>query len=367
LEGTPATNKLAKQADLILHVGTRLTDFITASQSLFVNPGVRFASINVCEHDGFKQGASTVVADARLALEALIAELGDYRIEKDWQSEVASRRGEWLAVRKLAIDPDIVFDKSSDPDLPQTDAVLTQGQLIGLLQEHARSGDTMIAAAGSAPGDIQKVWNATNGRTAHLEFGFSCMGYELPAAIGVRLADTDPQHRVVSLIGDGTFMMAPTEIATAAQERLPITIVISENHGYQVIRRLQMDKSGRHFANEFRYRTEGGPAISEVAESGAHAPRLEGDYLAIDLAAVAQGLGAVTRRPVTADEVRAALDETRSEPRPVVIVVPTIPHADLPGAGVWWDVAPAQVYTQPWIAQLRDEYEIGLASQRWFG
>ena len=128
--------------------------------------------------------------------------------------------------------------------IPDTDAVLTQAQLIGLLQEHAQSGDTIIAAAGGPPGDLLKVWDATEGRDCHLEFGFSCMGYEIPAAIGVRLAKPDPAQRVISFLGDGTFLMAPTELVTAAQERLPLTLVVPENHGYQVIHRLQMLHDG---------------------------------------------------------------------------------------------------------------------------
>lgn len=233
--------------------------------------------------------------------------------------------------------------------------------MIGLLQEHARSGDTIIAAAGGPPGDLQKVWDATEGRFAHLEFGFSCMGYELPAAIGVRFAEPDRSKRVVSLLGDGTFLMAPTELVTAAQEGLPVTIVIPENHGYQVIHRLQMVCSGREFGNEFRYR-DGGLEIG----SGKPA-RLEGDYLQVDLVQTAAGLGARAIRATTVEEVRTALAETRDHDGPVVLVVPVIPHADLPGAGVWWDVAPAEVSERETVAQLRRAHEEGLASQRWYG
>ena len=140
-----------------------------------------------------------------------------------------------------------------------TDAVLTQGQLIGVLQEHARPGDVVIAAAGGPPGDLLKVWDATGGRHCHLEFGFSCMGYEIPAAIGVRLAEPvtpGPAARVISFLGDGTFLLAPTELVTAAAEGLAVTLVVPDNHGYQVIHRLQMLRSGREFGNEFRYRPE---------------------------------------------------------------------------------------------------------------
>jgi 3D-(3,5/4)-trihydroxycyclohexane-1,2-dione acylhydrolase (decyclizing) len=260
-----------------------------------------------------------------------------------------------LLVSAVSADSDVVTD---------TDAVLTQGQLIGL-QEHARPGDTIIAAAGGPPGDLQKVWDATDRRYCHLEFGFSCMGYEIPAGLGVRLAVPDRAKRVVSFVGDGTFLMAPTELVTAAQEGLAVTVVVSENRGYQVIHRLQMGRSGREFGNEFRYRTAGLNLTDEGASG--KAPRLDGPYLRLDLVQIATGLGARAVPATTAADVRAALADTRDHDGPVVIVVPTIPHADLPDAGAWWDVAPAEV-SEGWeVSPLRDEYEEGLASQRWHG
>lgn len=361
LEGAPQTNRLVEKADLIIHVGTRLTDFATGSQSMFHNPAVQFASINVTEHDGIKQGATAVVADAKKALQALSSAVGDYRVPEAWATEVSNAMEEWTALRKAAIDPDVLFDQTTLPDSEPTDAVLTQGQLIALMQETSTDGDTIITAAGGPPGDLQKIWDATNGRHCHLEFGFSCMGYEIPAAIGVRWATPDTSKRVLSFVGDGTFVMAPTELVTACQEGLPLTVVVSENHGYQVIRRLQMWRSGSHFGNEFRYR-QGEQMVTETGTG-----RLEGDYLDIDIVKMAEGMGATAMRPVTADEVREALTTARTHPGPVVIVVPTIPHANLPGSEVWWDVAPAEVYEQPWIAEKRDEYEAGLATQKWFG
>ena len=366
LEGTPATNVLAAKSDLILHIGTRLTDFATASQSLFADPGVRFISINISDFDAMKQGAHAVIGDAKLALISLKGALVGYEISKPWRNEIATLNQKWQAERKVAIDPDILFDKTTLPDSSPTDAILTQGQLLGLLQERSQSGDILIAAAGGAPGDIQKVWDATEGRFAHLEFGFSCMGYEIPAAIGVRLAHPNPENRVISFIGDGTFAMSPTELITAAQEGLPLTIVISENHGYQVIRRLQMWRVGKSFGNEFRYRTAG-PLFTDHAEVEGKTSRLEGEYLEIDLVKMAEGMGAKVFKPISADEVRAVLDETRACAGPVVIVVPTIQHASLPPAGVWWDVAPAEISTQEWIEPIRQEYEVGLKTQRFHG
>jgi 3D-(3,5/4)-trihydroxycyclohexane-1,2-dione acylhydrolase (decyclizing) len=274
--------------------------------------------------------------------------------------------GEWAAARAAALDPGRAFDPAqAGPDVvTTTGAVLTQGQVIGVMQEQAQAGDVVIAAAGGPPGDLLKVWDATEGRHCHLEFGFSCMGYEIPAALGVRLAEPDPGARVVSFLGDGTFLLAPTELVTAAQEGLAVTLVVPENQGYQVIHRLQLLRSGREFGNEFRYRTE--PLQLAGAEAG-KAPRLEGDYLSVDLVQVAAGLGARARRAGTAAELREALSETRGHPGPVVIVVPVIPHADLPGAGVWWDVAPAEVSDTEATPSLRAEYEADLSTQRWFG
>jgi 3D-(3,5/4)-trihydroxycyclohexane-1,2-dione acylhydrolase (decyclizing) len=364
LEGNFASNSLVKQADLVISVGTRLTDFATGSQSVFENDTVQFASLNVVDADTRKQGAVGILADARLGLEALTEALNGHTTSASWRDTVTAAKADWAPIRAAALDPDVAFSRKEHPDAPVTDAVLTQAQLVGLMQEHARSGDTIIAAAGSAPGDLQKVWDATGNRHCHLEFGFSCMGYELPAAMGVRLAEGDNGTRITTFIGDGTYLMAPTELLTAAQERLDVTIMVSENHGYQVIHRLQMNRNGREFGNEFRYRTDGN--IMDPT-AGGKAPRLEGDYLQVDLCKIAEGLGATAIRATTAAEVRQALADTRDTRGPVVLVVPTVPHVDLPGGDVWWDVAPAEVSGQEWVQALRAKYEQARGAQKWFG
>ncbi len=369
LEGTPATNTLAREADVVLTVGSRLTDFSTGSHSIFGNPDVRFASINVNVHDADRLGAVGIIADAKRALAALADASVGVRTSDAWRARTEELTAAWSIERNEALDPDQLFDKAALPAdsdvVATTDAVLTQGQIIGVLQEHARPGDVIIAAAGGPPGDLQKVWDATGGRTCHLEFGFSCMGYEIPAAIGVRLAHPDPDARITAFLGDGTFLMAPTELVTAAQEALPITLVIPENHGYQVIHRLQMGRTGREFGNEFRYRSSG------LQLAGTHAgdkpARLDGDYLSVDLVQVAAGLGARAIRADTATDLRNALNETRGHQGTVVIVAAAIPHADLPGAGVWWDVAPAEVSEVATVPPLRAEYEADRQTQRWFG
>jgi 3D-(3,5/4)-trihydroxycyclohexane-1,2-dione acylhydrolase (decyclizing) len=372
LEGTPATNTLAGEADLVLTVGSRLTDFSTGSHSIFTNSDVRFASINVNVHDADRLGAVGIIGDAKRALAALADASVEVHTSDEWRARTEELVDAWTIERRLALDPDRLFDKSAVPAdsdvVTTTDAVLTQGQIIGVLQEHAQPGDVIIAAAGGPPGDLQKVWDATGGRTCHLEFGFSCMGYEIPAAIGVRLADPDPGARITAFLGDGTFLMAPTELVTAAQEALPITLVIPENHGYQVIHRLQMGRTGREFGNEFRYRTTGLQLTSpESTVAAEKVGRLDGDYLSVDLVQVAAGLGAHAVRALTATDLRDALNETRGHQGTVVIVVAAIPHADLPGSGVWWDVAPAEVSEIPTVPPLRADYEASRQTQRWFG
>jgi 3D-(3,5/4)-trihydroxycyclohexane-1,2-dione acylhydrolase (decyclizing) len=200
----------------------------------------------------------------------------------------------------------------------------------------------VIAAAGGAPGDLLKLWETSGGRHCHLEFGFSCMGYELPAGIGVRM--TQPEGEVYVLIGDGTYLMNPSELVTALQEGLKVTVVLSENHGYQVIRQLQMNRAGRSFGNEFRARDEA-------------TQRLEGDYLTINFAQHAASMGARTWHVATPAALEMALVEARDEERSCVIVVETEPHRYLPGSGVWWDVAPAEATTDSVTDERRTAYE----------
>ena len=219
---------------------------------------------------------------------------------------------------------------------------MNQGQLIDAMNAEARAGDTILTAAGGPPGDLHELWDATGGRRCQLEFGYSCMGHEIPAGLGVRLAQ--PEGEVVVFIGDGTYLMNPTELITALQEQLKITVVIAENHGYQIIRRLQMARSGRSFGNEFRARD-------------AASRRLEGDYLPIDLVKNAESMGARTWHVFSPAEVRQALQEARGEPRACVIVAEVEKHRYLPGGGIWWDVAPAETTNDGVTQELRGTYE----------
>jgi len=330
VNGTPAAAGIVRDADLVVAIGTRLTDFTTGSQSAFQHPDVRFIAINVCPHDAHKQGALPIIGDARETLIALTKAADGIATDAAYRDEIAAAKDAWATQLRDEVYVQIPGE------------AMSQGQLIGTLNATARSGDTVIAAAGGAPGDLLKLWETRGGKQCHLEFGFSCMGYELPAGIGVRMAQ--PDGEVYVLIGDGTYLMNPSELVTAVQERLKVTVVIAENHGYQVIRQLQMNRAGRSFGNAFRAR-----------DDATH--RLEGDYLQIDFAQHAASMGARTWHVTTPDALETALVEARDEGRSCVIVVETEPHRYLPGAGVWWDVAPAETTADPVTDERRTAYE----------
>jgi 3D-(3,5/4)-trihydroxycyclohexane-1,2-dione acylhydrolase (decyclizing) len=332
LEGTGAAAAIVSRADLVISIGTRLTDFATGSQSCFNHPEVRFININVCSRDAHKQGALAITADAREALRALYqaAKTAGIPPRADYLDEVAAVRRAW----DEKMEREVYTHHEGE--------AMSQGELIRVLNREARPGDTVIAAAGGPPGDLLKLWDSTGGRACHLEFGFSCMGYEIPAGLGVRLAQ--PEGEVYVLIGDGTYLMNPTELMTALQENLKITVVIAENHGYQCIRRLQMWRTGVSFGNEFRRREP-------------DADRLEGDYVPIDLAKNAESFGARSWHVENPEQLIQALREAKGERRTCVIVAETEKSRFLPGGGVWWDVAPAEVSHDPITQKLRAEYE----------
>jgi 3D-(3,5/4)-trihydroxycyclohexane-1,2-dione acylhydrolase (decyclizing) len=329
--GTPAAAAVVSQADLVICIGTRLTDFSTGSQSAF-HRDAQFISINVCGHDAYKQGALPLVADARETLKALLrtGKKVGIKPKSRYLQSVKKAKQSW----EKRLRREVYVTRKNE--------AMSQGCLIGILNEEAHPGDTIIAAAGAPPGDLHQLWNVHGGKNVHLEFGYSCMGYEIPAGLGVRMAQ--PKGEVYVLIGDGTYLMNPTELVTAMQENLKITVVISENHGFQVIRQLQMARVGTSFGNEFRSRDQ-------------RKNWLEGDYLDIDFAKNAESLGArswFVRQP---EELRKALQEARDERRSCVIVVETEKHRYLPWSEVWWDVAPAEVASDEKTLERRVEYE----------
>jgi 3D-(3,5/4)-trihydroxycyclohexane-1,2-dione acylhydrolase (decyclizing) len=328
-QGTAASGEVMKAADLVIVIGTRLTDFATGSQSVFANPNVRFISINVTDKDARKEGALPIVADAREALHALCTAAVAVEIQPNeaYRREVIEIKERWASELAQALEP-----------VPGE--AMSQGQLIRILNEFVLPGDTVVAAAGTPPGDLLKMWDATGGRNCHLEFGYSCMGYEIPGGLGVRLAQQEGE--VYVYIGDGTYILNPGEVVTAVQQGLKITIVISENHGYQSIRALQMASVGQGFGNEFR-----------TSENG----RTEGEYVKLDLARSAEGLGACAFHVDSPQSLQAALEAARQHNRTCVIVAETRTAPYLPPSNVWWDVAPAEVSNDAATQKVRTEYE----------
>lgn len=339
--GTSAATRIAARADLVIAIGTRLSDITTSSHTAFGNPDVRFVHINVSRFDAHKMGALPIVGDAREALRALTTAAHELGVERDtaYEREVADAKAEWALELK----------EKAFRQVPGE--ALSQAQLVGILNEEAQRGDTVINDAGTLPGDLHKLWDVRNGTTCHLEFGYSTMGYALPAALGVRMSQ--PNGEIYAFIGDATFLMSPSELVTAVQEGLKITVVISDNHGLQSIRGLQMARAGRSFGNEFRRRD-------------ASTNRLEGDYLPLDHARVADGMGARVWRAKTADEVRTALREARQEKRACVIVVETEPHRYGPDSGAWWDIPVAETSQDSVTQKLRMQYEEKRIQQRFF-
>lgn len=329
--GTGSAGRLMSEADLVICIGTRLTDFTTGSQSAFNNPDVKFISINVNGHDGHKQGALPILADAREALIALTkeADRAGLRPNPAYFEEIAVAKEDWKEL--LARD---VFVQHPGEKFNQLHA-------INVVNLQSQPGDTIITAAGGAPGDLHQLWDATNARHCHLEFGFSCMGYEIPAGLGVRMAQ--PEGEVYVMIGDGTYLMQPTELVTSKQEGLKITVLVMNNHGFQIIRRLQMGRVGVSFGNEFRARSD-------------DTNRLEGEYVAIDFAKNAASMGAKTWSVTDPAGLTQALAEARQETGTCVIVVEIEPHRYGPSSEVWWDVAPAEVTSIAETQTSRKEY-----------
>jgi len=330
--GTYPAGRTAREADLVINIGTRLADFNTGSHSAFQHPNVKFISINLCAHDAFKQGALPITADAKQALLALseAAERAGIQPRQEYVEVIQKRIEQWQA----RLDAEVFVTPSGK--------TMGIGHTIGIINQEARTGDTIVAAAGFAPGDLLKLWDASHGRRAHIEFGYSCMGYELPAGLGVRMAQSEGEIYV--LIGDGTFLMNPSELVTAMQEDLKITLIIINNHGFQSIIGLQKWRTGRSFGNEFRRRT-------------AEANRLEGDYLPIDFAKIAEGMGARACSVDTPDGLRQALAESRKEQRSSMIVVEVDGAIRPPDSGLWWDFEVAQVSGDSVVREIRKSFE----------
>jgi 3D-(3,5/4)-trihydroxycyclohexane-1,2-dione acylhydrolase (decyclizing) len=339
--GSAAANALAARADLVIGIGTRYSDFTTASRTLFAEPDVRFVNVNVAAVDAAKQDALAVVADARRALHALRDALAGWRVDDPYCSEAAERAAAW------ASEVDRAYHLGHGP-LP------AQSEVIGAVNEAAGPGDVVVCAAGSMPGDLHKLWRAAGPKQYHVEYGYSCMGYEIAGGLGVRLAQLDgeaPDGEVFVLVGDGSYLMMAQEIVTAVAEGVKLIVVLVQNHGFASIGALSESVGVDRFGTWYRYRDP---------RTGA----FDGDRLPVDLAANAASLGAEVLMASTIDELRAALAKARQSTRTTVVHVETDPFVGAPSSQAWWDVPVAEVAETDGTAQARAAYEAAKRNQR---
>ncbi|MFF7297659.1 3D-(3,5/4)-trihydroxycyclohexane-1,2-dione acylhydrolase (decyclizing) [Streptomyces sp. NPDC008265] len=339
--GTATADALAREADLVIAAGTRLTDFTTASATLFRHPAVRFVGLNLDPYDAHKLAARPLVADAREGLDALREALAGHRADPGYETAYRQEWRHWEARvdRAYAVS-------GADEDLPPT-----QTQVLGLLDALVDGSDVLVNAAGSLPGDLHKLWRARSADQYHVEYGYSCMGYEIPAAIGVALAD--PGRPVWALVGDGTYLMNPTEIVTAVQEGVPIKVVVLDNHGYASIGGLSGAVGAEGFATGYRFRAPDGTYT--------------GDPLPVDLAANAASLGMAVIRARTTRDLREALAAARAATVPTCVYVQTRTPDTVSGpppAQAWWDVPVAETATRKAAAEAREEYDRQAAQRR---
>ena len=340
--GTRPAGHFGETADLVFCIGTRLADFVTGSNSAFQHPDVRFVSINVGAHDAYKIGAMPILADAREALRALTeaAIAAGIRPDPAYVHEVAVEKPKWQDLLATEVYVQHPGEK------------VNQGHLIGIINDMMQAGDTLVAAAGTIPADLTKLFDASNGRNLHLEFGNSCMGYDIPAAIGVRLAQDGGE--VFVLMGDGNYQMHPMELVTAIQERTKVTVILNVNYGYQSIHGHQKALVGHSLGNEFKIRD----AKTNLLD--------EGEFIEVDYVKNAESIGLRAWFATNEEEIRKALREARAETRSCMIVVPTEKYRYTPDAGVWWEVVGADVTNDPKTAQLVAEREAGRAKQRFY-
>ncbi len=324
--GTRGANLLARDADVVIGIGTRYTDFTSASKTAFRREGVRFVNVNVAEFDAFKHAALPVVADARAALGELLALMEGYRVPARHAARVAAHRVWWEA------EVDRIYGLGHGPPI-------SQGEVIGAVNEVAGDRDVVICAAGSMPGDMHKLWRAKSPNSYHMEYGYSTMGYEIAAGLGVKMAE--PDREVYVLVGDGSYLMMAQEIATSVQENAPLRIVVVDNHGFASIGGLSEACGSEGFGTEYRVRRNGD---------------LAGDLVGVDFVGNARSLGADARRVTGRDELCDALRDMRGCPRTGVVVVQVDREQRVPGYESWWDVP---------IAEISDVEAVRRAHEAW--
>ncbi len=336
--GTIGANILAREADLVLCIGTRLSDFTTASKTAFQNPDVRFININVAGLDAYKHSALPLIADARATLDELRAALDGYRVASEYTERVASLKEKWR------VEVERLFDLRVGPPI-------SQSEVIGIVNNFSRPQDVVVCAAGSLPGDLHKLWRTRDPKGYHLEYGNSCMGYEVAGGLGVKMAA--PDRDVYVMVGDGSYLMMSSEIITTIQEGYKLIIVLLNNFGFSSIGGLSQALGSQGFGTNYRARQ---------AASG----QLDGPRLEIDFAANAASLGAHVIQAGSRDDLERALAEARDQEHTTVIVMAVDKEVRVPGYESWWDVPVAEVSEMDSVQQARKGYDEAKKRERNF-
>lgn len=331
--GNFAANRIARQADLVIGIGTRYSDFTTASKTAFQNPDVHFVNINVAEFDVYKHSALPLLADAKVTLEELLGLLDGYHVEKDYQQKVEKLHDEWQE------EVDRIYAIRNKP-LP------SQGELIGVVNELSEPDAVMINAAGSMPGDLHKLWRTRHSKNFHLEYGYSCMGYEIAGGLGIKMAA--PEREVVVMVGDGSYLMLCNEIVTSIQEGYKLTIVIMDNRGFNSIGGLSRSLGQEGFGTRYAYPREN--KLPDDTSSQVKA-------LPVDLAMNARGLGAHVIECKTYDDFVKAFKESKKTDHTTVIYIQNDRYVGVPGYESWWDVPVAEVSEMDSVQKARKEWE----------
>jgi 3D-(3,5/4)-trihydroxycyclohexane-1,2-dione acylhydrolase (decyclizing) len=332
--GTFAANRIAAAADVVVGVGTRWTDFTTASKTAFRNPEVRFANVNIADFDAVKYDGVALVGDARATLERLAELLDDWSVPDGYRGEVAELNREWdEEVERL-------YTLGHGP-LP------AQSEVIGAVNDASAPQDVVVCAAGSMPGDLHKLWRTRDPKGYHVEYGYSCMGYEIAGGLGVKLAA--PEREVYVMVGDGSYLMLSSEIVTAVQEGLKLTIVVVDNHGFNSIGALSRSLGTDGFGTQYRFRRNGSLGVDSEEEP---AP-----VLPVDLATNAESLGAHVIRCGSIDDLRAGLEQAKKEKTTVVLAIEVDRYEGVPAYESWWDVPVAEVSAVKGVRAARAEYE----------
>ncbi|QKJ25683.1 3D-(3,5/4)-trihydroxycyclohexane-1,2-dione acylhydrolase (decyclizing) [Aquiluna borgnonia] len=340
--GTSAANRAAAKADVIIGIGTRYSDFTTASRTAFQNPAVKFVNINVAAFDAYKHGSAIpIVADAHAALLELIDAVGDFRVNDHYRSEYTGNKAHWEAL----VDESFVDKKLAEP---------SQAEIIGAVQQTSDPRDVVICAAGSLPGDLHKLWRVRDSLGYHVEYGYSCMGYEIAGGLGV--ARADKSRDAIVMVGDGSYLMMHTEMVSAVAEGIKFIIVLIQNHGYASIGHLSEDLGSQRFGTLYRFRND-------------EANNFEtGDKLPVDLAANAESLGVnVIRVEPTTNailDLKNALKEAKASKTATLIHIHSNPLLYAPDGEGWWDVPVAAVSTLDSTIRARESYEKALANQK---